>query len=109
MLSRLEVIAFAGFLLLANVSRAEEQVVIVMKNTFFPTVSYVDVGDTVRFVNTAPGVQTIMATDERWRIGPLNPGGEAVLTVVEGISQQFQSSTGTEVGGRFSFAPGPNN
>lgn len=109
MLSRLEVIAFAGFLLLANVSRAEEQVVIVMNHTFFPAVSHVEVGDTVRFVNTTPDVQTIVATDDRWRIGPLNTGDEAVLSVVEGLSQKFQISANADVDGRLSFEPTPMN
>jgi len=107
MLSRLEVIAFAGFLMLANVSRAEEQIVIVMNDTFFPTVSYVEVGDTVRFVNTASDTQTIVANDDRWSIGPLNTGDEAVLAVVEGMSQQFKIAANTEVDGRLSFEPTP--
>ena len=94
---------------MANAPRADEQVVIVMSNAFFPAVSYVEVGHTVRFVNTTTEAQTIVADDAAWSIGPLKQGEEAVLTVVEGISLGYKSATRNGVDGSFSFAPTPMN
>ena len=107
MLSRLEIIAFATFMCLASIGRADEQVIIVMSNTFFPDISYVEVGDTIRFVNSTTQDQTIISADAAWSVGPLAAGQEAVMTVVQGISTEFRSAALFTMDGSFSFAPTP--
>lgn len=92
---------------LAYAADAKEHIVIVMDNTFFPTVSYVEAGDTVRFVNTSKNLQTISSNDAGWIIGPLAQGQEAVLSVVENINLEFRNTGQTGALGALSFERTP--
>ena len=97
-------VATAG---LAAGAHAEEHTVMLMGNAYFPDVSYVQEGDTIRFVNLTNIVQTATAQDGSWTSGPLGENQAFVLPVVMGVKQVFISDNDPNMLGQFQYGEAP--
>jgi len=104
--------ALAG-LGLATAASAADYEILILPNTYFPETTYLDPGDSVVFVNTSGDEHTIVADNEAWTIGPLQPGETYSLVIDSEIERTFHNanvinSDGTfAVTGDISFEEGP--
>ena len=76
----------------ATTAQAEEHIVVVTGFSYFPAISYVASGDTVRFVNESGEEQTVVGADVGWVVGPLQDQEEGTLTVTEETELRFFSA-----------------
>jgi plastocyanin len=107
MFGRLEVIAFIGFMGLAQAAKSEEHVIIIMSDAFFPSVTYVETGDSVRFVNASNAAKMVVSSGTGWTIGPLTTGEEAVLPVKADTALEFATDAEPIMAGILSFEATP--
>ena len=59
----------------------DQHVILILPDAFFPAVSYVDPGDTVRFINGRGSAVTVVGQDDAWETDPIPAQGEYVLVV----------------------------
>ena len=85
----------------ASMASAEEHVILYLGDAFFPAVSYVDDGDTIRIVNTSDQSLNIIADDEAWMAGPIAPNTEHVMTVQPGMAASFYDADATDEQGAY--------
>lgn len=79
-------------LLMAAPAVAEEHVVILTGFSYFPSVTYAQPGDTVRFVNQSGDEETVVGRDVGWVVGPLQDQDEGTLVVNEETELAFFSA-----------------
>jgi len=96
---------------LSTSAAAEEQLIMITDDGFFPMKTYFDPGDTVRFINTTTSDREIHAKKalNRWTTGVLEPGEEYVLVVSTGMQLQFRENFSGSTVGDFSFDNAPLN
>lgn len=98
---------------LATAVQAEEHVVLILPDAYFPSITYMNNGDTVRFVNASGVEHNIISKNGNWSMGPLNPNGEETMVVDNTVQKTFynaasMNSDGTyAMAGIMSFANGP--
>lgn len=107
MLRKTTALALAAFLGTASPALAEEHIVMMFGDGFFPEILYIDEGDTVRFVNATEEMQVATATDDSWTTGSLGIEGEAVLTIIPGMQQVFFANSNTSITGTVFFGEAP--
>ena len=73
-----------------------EHIVMILGDTFFPTVSYVDPGDTLRFVNASGFEQSVTSGDGGWSVGPIADQAEATLTAEADMALLFFGTPGVD-------------
>ena len=111
----ISVLATVATLFAANSAAATEHTILILPDAYFPQVTYLDEGDTVRFVNASGGSHSVIAEDESWEIGPIASEGEATLVIEGGVEKMFynkasQAEDGTyAVEGQVSFSDAPLN
>lgn len=102
---------------------ANEHVVMVYSDGFFPTTSYVQPGDTVRFINLSEVEESVFSLNmvptedpddgdaevEVWAIGPIAIEDEVVVEVTVDAEGDYQLASSVEAVGALSFAPPPIN
>ncbi|MEL7167048.1 MAG: hypothetical protein AAFY52_01570 [Pseudomonadota bacterium] len=76
----------------ATVAIAAEHEILILPNTYFPETTYLNPGDQVRFINDSGDTHTIVAANEDWTIGPLDPEEEYVLMIDEEIERTFHNA-----------------
>ena len=100
---------------------AIEHVVMVYSDGFFPTTSYVQPGDTVRFVNLSEVEESVFSLNtvptedpddgdavvEVFSIGPIPVEDDVVVEVVAEAEGDYQLASSVEAIGVLSFAPPP--
>lgn len=100
---------------MTSTAAAEEHIVLILPDAYFPNITYVDAGDTVRFVNASGTQHTVIARKNRWSVGPLNDQQEYVMAIADDIETVFYQDGAVDeegnytVDGRFSFSPAPIN
>ena len=77
----LSVVATVAALSVATTATAAEHTILILPDAYFPEITYLDTGDSVRFVNVSGTEHNIIAKDSTWEIGPIPEQGEAVLEV----------------------------
>ena len=87
--------------------KAAEHEIIVLGSSFFPTVSYVDAGDTVKFINESETAQTITAIGNTWNTGAIEPASEIVLLVNPAMEGTFFGDAEQLTEGALSFGTPP--
>lgn len=111
MLRKTSILATLALVTSASLAAAEEHVILYLGDAFFPEVSYVKPGDTIRFLNSSSSSMTIVSASEQWEVGPVLMEGSDTLHVTgETELQFFDGPPGSEVdpvNGSMSFAPAP--
>ena len=80
---------------LATAAAAKERVVIILAETYFPTVVYVETGDRLRFVNYSGKDHVVRSLDGSWSLGPLAANSEHLVNVDPSMAPVF---LGTNIG-----------
>ncbi len=102
-------------LTVATAGTNAEHTILVLPDTYFPETTYLNPGDTVRFINVSGDEHTIVAANEEWTIGPLQIEEEYTMVVDSEIERTFHNanainSDGTyAVTGDISFEESPVN
>ncbi|WP_415921623.1 hypothetical protein [Tateyamaria sp. SN6-1] len=100
---------------LATAANAAEHQILILPDTYFPETTYLDPGDTIRFINVSGDEHTIIAANEAWTIGPLNAEEEFTMVVDSEIERTFHNANAINsdgsyaVTGDISFDPSPIN
>lgn len=85
-------VALAAFTsLTASAAAAEEYEILIMETAFFPEVTYVDVGDTVIFVNMSGESRMIKSENDEWFITAMAEGESATLAVTADTDTTFEA------------------
>ena len=71
---------------------AEEHTIVLTGFSYFPAITYLSAGDTVRFINESGEEQTVVGKDVGWVVGPLQDSEEGLLTVNEETELAFYSA-----------------
>lgn len=79
-------------LAMAGPALADEHIVIVTGFSYFPSITFAQPGDTVRFVNQSGASETVVGRDTGWVIGPLADLEEGELVVTEETELAFFSA-----------------
>ena len=113
MLRKTSTLAVAALISSASLAAAEEHTILYLGDAFFPSVSYVKPGDTVRFVNSSSAAMSIVGQDGAWSIGPVAVDSSDVIQINAATALQFfdadaQDEEGNlNVQGNLSFDPAP--
>lgn len=83
----------------AIAAQAEEHVVIILEESFFPRKTVVEQGDMVRFVNESGHPSTIRHKAGKWITRPISDGEELLVTITPGMSGAFYSEADNSVVG----------
>lgn len=111
----ISLVATVAALTVASAAAAKEHTILILPDTYFPQVTYLDTGDSIRFVNVSGVQQNIVSADSAWTIGPIPAEGEAILEVDDVIEKTFfnQDAVDAEgnmiVQGEISFETAPLN
>lgn len=103
----------ASVTLWAGVAQAAEHQILMLGDAFFPSVTYADPGDTLRFVNVTESSQNVLAKNDKWALGPIAPNGEATIVIAPGVQSTFynpdlvDSNGDMYVRGNFNFGEAP--
>lgn len=73
----------------ATAAAAEEHVILYLGQAFFPSVTHIQPGDTIRFVNSSGQATQIAGENSDWSVGPLSPNQEQVIPVASGMSETY--------------------
>jgi len=116
MLRKTSTLAIAALMTSASIAAAEEHVIFYLGDAFFPEVTYVDAGDTIRFLNSSTSEMTVVSLDEEWSVGPVGIDESQTLAVSGGMTLKFFDATAADadgeseaeaVEGELSFEPAP--
>lgn len=108
-------VATVAALSIASAAAADEHTVLILPDAYFPQITYLDNGDSVRFINMSGGEHNIIAEGAAWEIGPIPDQGEAVLEVSDVVEKSFFNKDATAedgtmlVQGEISFDTAPLN
>ena len=89
MLRKTLFMAAAAFSFLSTPAGAEEHIILIMPDAYFPAKSYVVPGDTLRFINETESSVTVVSADGAWSTGNLSVNSEASVGVSQGMSRDF--------------------
>ncbi|MEM9580264.1 MAG: hypothetical protein AAF891_06220 [Pseudomonadota bacterium] len=101
-------IACALALVGAPLSAAEHEVLMV-EGGFFPDITYLNAGDSVKFTNLSGASESVSAGDASWTTAEILNGGSHSFVVTEDTFLQFVLDDEAEVAktAMFSFAAAP--
>ncbi len=89
MLRKTSTLAVLALMTSATFAAAEEHVVLFLGDAFFPEVSYVDPGDTVRFVNASTQALNIVSEGSEWSVGPIAVETDASINITGNMTLKF--------------------
>ena len=92
MLRKIGGLSLAFWVLLSQQASAETYEISLMGPGFFPIDTYTQVGDVIIFHNLAETAATISAVDGSWTTGTIEPQGNTTLTIVDGMTSEFENS-----------------
>lgn len=102
----------------ATSAQATEHVVMILPDAYFPEITYLDPGDTIRFVNISGETHFTVAKNADWWVGPIGPEEERTISIDGDMQKEFYSVASIldfetndlgedTVSGEVSFAPAP--
>lgn len=109
----ISVVATVATFLAANSAAATEHTILILPDAYFPQITYLNEGDTVRFTNVSGSAHSIIAKNDSWEIGPIPNEGDLVMTIDTGVQKTFynkssEAEDGTYlVEGKMSFSAAP--
>ena len=93
--------------LTATASVAEEHTIMILGSSYFPTIAYVDPGDTLLFINASEAVHTVTAADDEWTTGEIAIDGQKVVPVSETMTLAYYGDAEKLVEGTLDFGNAP--
>lgn len=106
---------FAGAMLAAmsigTIAQAVEHTVLILPDAYFPRITYMAPGDTVRFVNETGETHEIIAKNGDWTL-EIDAEGEEIMVINTGVQKTFYDAASESEGeylveGKMSFSPPP--
>ena len=91
---------------LPSVSVAKEHEVIITGFGFFPQTTYIQPGDTVKFLNNAEYSHRLIGEEDRWEVN-VNPSERKSLTISSNFKSRYNSTSGSLEDGILSLSPPP--
>jgi plastocyanin len=91
----------------ADTARAEERVVIILSSAYFPRVTAVEDGDTIRFVNMSGTTHTVTSSAGLWTTGPIDEGDEHALVMTPEMTGKYFGLAEKLIEGQFDFVRAP--
>ena len=108
--------AAVAMLMTATAASAAEHEILILPDAYFPSVVYLDAGDTVTFTNLTGAEHNIVAKHGSWSMGPIADQASVSLVVEENTQTTFYDADNVSaddgsflVEGHFSFADAPLN
>jgi plastocyanin len=81
--------AFLAPAAFADGAAPNEHTIMVLDESFFPTVTYAQPGDVIHFVNASSAEQSIVAQDDNWSVGPIAVESEETFTVFADMQNDY--------------------
>jgi len=109
----ISILATTATLTIGTAATAAEHLILILPDAYFPAMTYMDPGDTVRFVNASGSAHHMMADDSSWEIGPLEPDAEHTMVIDASVHKSFVDVNVTDAEGNYtvvgevSFAAAP--
>ncbi|MEM8655097.1 MAG: hypothetical protein AAGF36_10165 [Pseudomonadota bacterium] len=73
----------------ATAASAAEHEILILPDAYFPSVLYLDEGDTVKFTNLTGVEHNIVAKNGDWAIGPIADQSSVTMVAEEGVQTTF--------------------
>jgi len=111
----ISIVATIATLSAATTAAAAELTVLILPDAYFPEITYLNSGDTVRFINQSGVEQSIISENAAWELGPIPDQGEVTMVIDGGVEKSFYNKDMTDengaylVGGEVSFSTAPLN
>lgn len=106
--------ALVATLTAATAASAAEHEILILPDAYFPSVLYIDDGDTVKFTNLTGAEHNIVAKNDSWAIGPIADQGSATMVMEQGTQTTFYDADAVSeedgsflVEGKMSFGEAP--
>jgi len=99
-------IAALGLCAVSSAS-AEEYDIQIEEGAFYPDITYLIPGDSVKFVNNNGGSVKVLANESKWDSGELGVGDSYLLDVGPDTELNFSLASNPEIAGRLSFELAP--
>lgn len=96
-----------------SIAAAEEHVILVMSDGYFPQITYITPGDSVEFLNVSASNQTIVSKNGSWTLGPIAPDATESMVIDDTVQKTFYNADLTNedgvytVEGSMSFSSAP--
>ena len=108
------ILAVTAALFATHTAAATEHTVLILPDAYFPQITYVSSGDTVRFINMSGQEHDVIAEGEAWTIVGIQDTSEAVISVTSDMEATFYNKNSSNQGvyqvqGEFSFDAAPLN
>ena len=99
----------AAFSFVAGAAQAEQHTVLIVEGGYFPSVVYVQAGDSVTFENESGATHTIVGEEDVWTSGEINLDGSFTVDMTEEVPLMFSGNgaDGLETLGEFSYDEPP--
>ncbi|MEM8579366.1 MAG: hypothetical protein AAGF60_16070 [Pseudomonadota bacterium] len=78
---------------IATPASADEHEVTLLGIGIFPNVIYVDVDDTLKFINDSDTVLYVTSHQDKWAVGPIEPGASATMQTKQHMKLPFITTT----------------
>lgn len=97
------------------VAAAEDHVILIMSDGYFPQITYMSPGDRVEFLNVSASNQTIISENGGWTLGPIAPNASETMVIDDTVQKTFYNADVTSedgtytVEGSMSFSSAPLN
>jgi len=108
------ILAVTAALFATHAAAATEHTVLILPDAYFPQITYVSSGDTVRFINMSGQEHDVIAEGEAWAIEDIQDTSEAVISITSDMEATFYNKNSSndgsyQVQGEFSFDAAPLN
>mmetsp|Transcript_22396 Transcript_22396/g.35979 ORF Transcript_22396/g.35979 Transcript_22396/m.35979 type:complete len:116 (-) Transcript_22396:2411-2758(-) len=108
-------LAAMASLTIGTTAAATEHSILILPDAYFPQVTYIEPGDTVRFINASGSNQSIVAKNNDWTLGPIAPDAAVTVVIETGVQKTFYNKDlkdgdgNYSVEGKMSFSDAPLN
>ncbi|WP_299614759.1 hypothetical protein [uncultured Tateyamaria sp.] len=98
----------------ATAVSAAEHEILILPDAYFPSILYIDDGDTVKFTNLTGVEHNIVSKHASWAIGPIADQGTVTMVMEQGVQTTFYDADAVSeedgsflVEGNLSFGAAP--
>ncbi|MEL6618093.1 MAG: hypothetical protein AAFP16_04410 [Pseudomonadota bacterium] len=101
---------------IGTIAQAVEHTVLILPDAYFPRITYLNPGDTVRFINETDATHEIVSKNGTWTL-EIATEGEEVMVIEQGVQKTFYDAESANVDdegneyfaveGKMSFSPPP--